>query len=103
MIDLRLRKRKLSKLNPGEQRAYTHTHIGSVTQHAELKSKSVYLASLSCLAMIMRMVTRATITVVVRGISTARARVHPSGVAGLVVGATSSLHEVNCISIEKQY
>ena len=67
----------------------------SVTQHDIILYSTcrirVYLASLSCLAMILRMVTRAMITVVVSGVITARAIVHPSGVAGLV-GGTFTLH-----------
>ena len=65
-------------------------HTGGVTQHAELGSRiTVYLASLSCLAMIMRMVAMATITVAAKGRVTARVTVHPSKVVGLVVGTVT--------------
>ena len=51
----------------------------------------MYLASLSCLIKIMRTVAMAINTVVVSGVSTARAMIHTSGVAGLE-GATFTLH-----------
>ena len=87
LIGLRLR--EFSKLSPGEQRAHDQ-YTGGVTQHAELGSRiTVYLASLSCLAMIMRMVTKATITMAAKGRVTARATAYTSEVGGLVVGTVT--------------
>ena len=54
-------------------------------EHAELGLRiRVYLACLSCMAIMMRMVAMTAITMVISGINTARAIVHPSMSAGLV-------------------
>ena len=79
-------------MSPGERAESTWSvHTGGVTQHAELGSRiTVYLASLSCLTTIMRMIAMATITMAAKGRVTARAIVHPSEVVGLVAGTVWS-------------